>query len=157
VSIRHALNMAGADETISRDSGIWFDAAVAQYTDPISGKVTLDQYALNTPYTRLRVFEFETAYPGPGFAEYAVRRAQERGRQIDARAVCDFRVVAEQSVTIYLDDTPAQVGKTESIVFDLDNDEMTVSARTQDSPDGAIDLLLGTIDSLVGTIDSLEP
>jgi hypothetical protein len=157
VSIRHALNMTAADETISRDSGIWFDAAVAQYTDPVTGKVTTDHFALNTPYTRLRVFEFDSAYPGPGFAEYAVNRAQERGRQIDARAVSDFSVVAEQSVTLYLDDTPAQVGKTEMVTFDLDNDEMTVSARTKDSPDGAIDLLLGTIDSLVGTIDSLEP
>jgi hypothetical protein len=158
VSVRHAVNMTDADETISRGSGIWFDSAVARYTwTDAAGRerIVTDTYALDTPYTRLRLFEFETAYPGPGFAEYAVRRAQERGREINARAVSDWRVVAEQSVTIYLDDTPAQVGKTERVTFSLDDDEMTLSARTQDTPDGSIDLLEGTIDSLVGTINGL--
>lgn len=157
VSVRHAVNMTDADERISRGSGIWFDAAVAEYRWSSAGveHVRTDTHALATPYTRLRLFEFDTPYPGAGFAEYAVRRAQQRGREINASAVSDWNVVAEQSVTIYMDDTPAQVGKTESVVFNLDDDEMTLSARTQDTPDGAIDLLLGTIDSLVGTIDGL--
>ncbi len=117
--------------------------------------VQVDAYALTTPYTRLQLFERDTPYPGSGFSEYAVRRTQQRGREIEAHAVSDWRVTTEQSLTIYLDDEPTQTGNSQSVTFDLSNDEMTVSARTTDTADGTIDLLTGFIDGLAGYIDGL--
>ena len=156
VSIRHAVNMITADETISRDSGIWYDAAatVWEWTDSLGVQQRMvDAYALTTPYTRLQLFERSTPYPGPGFSQYAVRRAQQRGREMMAVSVSDWNAHAEQSVTIYLNETLTQVGKIQSVSFSLDNDEMTVTARTQDTPEGAIDLMTGIINDLVGTIN----
>ncbi len=157
-SIRHAVNLTDADERISRESDAWYDAAVTRYTwtDSLGVEhVQVDAYALTTPYTRLQLFERDTPYPGSGFSEYAVRRTQQRGREIEAHAVSDWRVTTEQSLTIYLDDEPTQTGNSQSVTFDLSNDEMTVSARTTDTADGTIDLLTGFIDGLAGYIDGL--
>lgn len=138
--IRHGVNMIEADETIDRESGIWFDAAVTRHTWTDSGgleQIRTDSYALTTPYTRLALFERDTPYPGPGFSEYAVRRAQQRGREVTATSVSDWRVNAEQPVTIYLADAPIQTGLTQSVEFDLSTDRMTINTRTVDTPDAA--------------------
>ncbi len=158
LTIRHAVNMIDATDTISRDAGLWFDAAVTTYTWNDAAGITrtaIDAYALTTPYTRLQTFEKNTPYPGPGFSQYAVRRAQGRGREVTATAVSDWAGAAEQPITVVLDGAPTQIGMTQSIRYDLNTDRMTVATRTTDTPAGAIDLLVGTIDSLVGTIDSL--
>lgn len=57
--------------------------------------------------------------------------------------------------TFVLEGAPTQLGQAQRITFDLNQDRMTVTARTVDTPAGAIDLLPGTIDALPGTIDSL--
>lgn len=140
VAIRHGVNMVESDERIDRDSGIWFDAAATRHTwtdgDGVEQTRT-DAYALNTPYTRLVLFERTTPYPGPGFSEYAVRRAQGRGREVVATAVNDWRVNTEQPITIAYADTPLQTGLTQSVVFDLDSNRMTLNTRTVDTPDAA--------------------
>lgn len=139
-TIRHAANMTDAAENISRESGVWFDAAVTRYewTDA-SGRehVRVDSYALDTPYTRLKLFEKSTPYPGKGFSEYAVRRAQQRGREVSASTVSDWRANSEQSLTIVLENTITQTGTIESLEFNLDTDVMTVKSRTTDTPDAA--------------------
>lgn len=141
-SIRHAVNMIESAERIDRDTGIWFDAAAAVYTwtVPSTGreKIRVDAYALSAPYTRMMRFEkVDTPYPGPGFAEYAVRRAQGRGREVVASCVSDWRAHAEQPVTIVYQDTPIQTGLTQTVEYDLSTDRMTVNTRTVDTPDAA--------------------
>ncbi|TQJ31944.1 hypothetical protein [Microbacterium sp. SLBN-146] len=158
LSIRYGVNMIDGTDTISRDSGLWFDARVTNYTWTDSSGTTqtrTDAFALTLPYTRLTTLDLRTAYPGPGRSEYAVRRAQGRGREVSATAVADWSAHAEQPIAVTLNGAPTQIGLTQSLTFDLDTDRMTVTTRTTDTPAGAIDLLPGTIDALSGTIDSL--
>lgn len=157
VSIRHGVNLIDASDKVSREDETWFDAAIVvwRWTDRDRVQQTaIDSYALPGA-TRARRFEFNRPYPGPGFAAYAVRRAQGRGREVSATAVADWRARAEQPVQIVVDVAPIQTGRSSRVAFDLDRDEMTVLTRSIDTPLNAIDLLVGTIDSLTRTIDNL--
>lgn len=157
VSVRYGVNMVAGDDTLDRQGG-WFDAAVVTHrwrdADGLE-QTSTESFALHTPYTRCVLFERDTPYPGPGFAEYAVRRAQGRGRDVSVTRVPDWTEHPEQHATLLLTGAPAQVGITQAVTFDLARDEVTITSRTADTPPGAIDLLVGTIDALVGTIDSL--
>ncbi len=158
LSIRHGVNLVDGDDTISRDSSLWYDAAVARYTwtDPNGiPQERIDSYALNTPYSRLELFEIDSAYPGAGFAEYAVRRAQGRGRELNLTTVSDWTARSEQAITAVLEGAPTQIGKTSRVTFDLDLDEMSITTRTVDTPNGAVDLLTGSINSKTGTVNNL--
>ena len=157
LNIRFAVNLTDGEDTIDRDDGEWFDALVKVYLWPDVYGIAqrkIDSYGL-PGYTRCRLIEERTAYPGPGFAQYAVDRAKGRGRLVTASSVADWIAAAEQPITVVLDGAPTQVGKTDRVEFDLGNDEMTTTTRTTDTPVGAIDLLAGTIDALAGTIDAL--
>lgn len=158
LTVRYGINMIAGRERISRDSGLWFDARVTRYTwTDADGtrQERIDAFALNTPHTRLTTLEIEAPYPGPGRSEYAVRRAQGRGREVTVTKVSDWFAAAEQPISINLDGAPTQLGITQSIEFDLSNDRMTIETRTTDTPADAVDLLAGTVDALVGTVDDL--
>lgn len=157
LSVRYGINMVDGDDTLDRDGG-WFDAAVVRHRWRDQNNVEQERteaFALHTPYTRCVLFERTTPYPGPGFAEYAVRRAQGRGRDVSVTRVPDWSEQPEQLATLILDGAPIQIGITQAVTFDLGNTLVTVTSRTTDTPPGAIDLLQGTIDSLVGTINDL--
>jgi hypothetical protein len=136
LSIRHAVNMIEGSDRIDRDSGAWFDAAVTRYTDPDTQQSWIDSYDLTggSP-TRVALFEKATAYPGPGFSQYAVERAQGRGREVTASCVSDWRANAEQPATIVLEGAPTQTGNTQRVTYDLDVDRMTATLRTTDTPE----------------------
>ncbi|WP_460776009.1 hypothetical protein [Microbacterium sp. GXF7504] len=137
LSIRYAINMIDGTESISRDTGLWHDAAVTRYRWVNGAGETLEQidaYALTTPYSRLLLIEKDTPYPGAGFSAYAVRRAQYRGREVTATAVADWRVQPEMYAQIVLNGAPTQTGAIDSVTFDLDQDRMTVATRTVDTP-----------------------
>ncbi len=158
VSIRQGVNLIDGSHVISRSSRLWFDAQVTRYrwTDSFGiQQERADSFALITPPTLVNEVSINAPYPGPGRSEYAVRRAQGRGREVTARSAADWTAQAEQAVTIVMENTPIQIGKSSRVDFDLDRNEMTISTRTTDTPAGAIDLLPGTINSLVGTIDNL--
>lgn len=144
LEVRHAVNLITGSEKISRDDEDWFDAAFARWkwTDPAGvQQERTDFFALTPGYTRLRLFEFTTPYPGPGFAQYAVRRSQGRGREVTVTTTADWNAKAEQSITAVLDGAPTQTGQTSLVQFDLDNDQMTITSRTTDTPPGAWVLL----------------
>lgn len=156
LDVRHGVNLIDGADKVSRYDDLWFDAAVTVYTwrdaEGIEHTET-DAYALTGSYTRLRRFERRAPYPGPGFSQYAVRRAQGRGREVSATCVSDWRTQAEQPVSIVLDGAPIQTGQTSRVSFNLDNDEMTVTTRTTDTPTSAWVLLPAGqrwIDSPVG-------
>ncbi|MEV4738540.1 MULTISPECIES: hypothetical protein [unclassified Microbacterium] len=144
LEVRHGVNLIDGSERISRDDREWFDAAVVVYTwtdrNGIRQERT-DYYALSPSYTLLRRFEFSTPFPGPGFAEYAVRRAQGRGRQVTVKTVADWNAKAEQGITVVLEGAPTQTGETSVVTFDFDTDEVTLTSRTIDTPPGAWVLL----------------
>lgn len=158
LALRYGINLGDAEDILSREDSEWFDAATVRYrwTDPAGIQhERLDTFALVWPHTQVRVFERDTPFPGPGFAEYAVRRAQGRGRQVTVTTVADWRAMTDQPSEYTLPGAPVQVGMTSKITFDLALDEMTVTSRTIDTVLGAIDLLPGVIDALTGTIDNL--
>jgi hypothetical protein len=150
-NIRYGVNLIDGSDRIRRDSGLWYDGRVTRYrwTDRNGIRQERDDaYALTGSPTRVDLLELDTPYPGPGRSEYAVRRAQTRGREVVVQSVTDWRAHAEQSATFILDGAPTQLGAVSRVVFDLGpgntRDEMTITARTSDTPEGA--WLLGTPD-----------
>lgn len=140
LNVRHGFNIMDGEDSIDRDSGIWFDAAIARYRWRDSAgdqQEAVDSYAATPSYTRAEVFDFDHPYPGPGFAEYAVRRAKGRGREVTFTIEMDWNAQAEQTVFAVLDDMPFQVGSTQSITFDLDAELMTGTTMTLEAPDTA--------------------
>lgn len=140
LNIRHGVNLIDAVDTISLDDSPWFDAAITEYKWTDANGIEqrrIDSYALNDPHIRAVLYEKAAPYPGPGFSEYAVSRAQGRGRSIEATTVADWDATAEQTCSVIVAGAPTQLGKADSVVFDLGRDEMTVTARTTDIPDAA--------------------
>ncbi|MEF3405784.1 hypothetical protein [Agromyces sp. CCNWLW203] len=128
-----------ATDRISRD-GDWFDAAIARYrwTDATGvSHERIDSYA-PLGSTRVRVFEIEAPYPGPGFARYAVTRAEGRGREAELVALSNLTVSASQMLRVNLPDTPELIGVVRRVVFDLTDGTMQIASRgLTDVPDGA--------------------
>lgn len=157
LAIRYAVNLIDGNDKISRDDDTWCDGAIVRYRWPNYEGVQqeqIDSYA-EAGATRIVVIDKDSPWPGAGFAEYYVRRAQQRGREVTAETVSDWRAHAEQSITVILDGAPTQIGRTQSVAFNLGNDRMSALTRTTDTPVGAVDLLTGTIDALTGTINAL--
>jgi len=152
LSVRYGVNLIDGSARISRDSGLWFDGRVTRYrwTDRNGIQQERDDpYALTPSPTKVDLVVLDnTPYPGPGRSEYAVRRAQGRGREVTVSMVADWRGSAEQSCTIHLDGAPPQLGSASRVEFDLgpgdSRDRMTITARTTDTPETA--WLLGTPD-----------
>jgi len=158
VTFRHAVNLTDGRDTISLDSGLWFDAALRRYrwkTPEGVERERVDYYSASASPIKVDTREIEAAYPGPGRAQYAVRRAQGRGREVAAASVADWSAQAEQSGEVLFIDAPKQVGNTQSVVFDLSNDEMTVTLRTLELAIGSVDRLTGTVNALTGTVNDL--
>lgn len=158
LAVRYGINMTAGEDSISRDSGIWYDARVTKYIDttPAGARIErIDAFTLNTPPTRVDYLEVQAAYPGPGRSQHAVSMAQQRGREVVGSAMADLTAAAEQSIAILLNGAPSQTGITQSVVFDLGSGDMTVNTRTVETGVGAIDLLTGTINGLTGTINGL--
>ena len=157
LALRWGVNIVAAGEEVSRESDDWYDGMVVVYNwrDMFGNPQTrVDSYVLPSATKVLRL-DVDAPYPGPGRAQWAVARAQGKGRTLEIDTVSDWSAVCEQFVTVTLDGTPVQAGKVESLEYDFGNDRMTTRTRTADIPAGAIDLLSGTIDALPGTIDSL--
>lgn len=136
VTIRYAVNMTRGSERVSRDDDIWCDACVVIYkwTDAAGVQRTrVDSYSMVGSPTKVRRITKDAPYPGPGFAQYVVERAQGRGRVVSAGMVANWGTRPEQLASIRLSGSPDQTGSVQRVSFDLSNDEMTVSARTTDT------------------------
>lgn len=135
-SVRYAVNMIEGTDTIAVDPAYGFNAAVTVYTWRDRYGVELrqvDSFALPAAHRTARRFDKpDTPYPGPGFSEYAVMRAQNRTRRVEGSAVADWNAAAEQSCTFTTAEAPSLVGKTGRVRFNLDDDTMTVGAVTAD-------------------------
>ena len=135
-TIEAGVNMVTGTDSIDREARLWYDAQVTRYTwTDIDGiqREAIDAYALDPDdYRLVNVEEKSQPYPGPGYSEYSVRRAQERGHDVVVTAMTSWDTTAEQPITITLDDGIEQHGVIQSVEFDLELDEMTVTVR----PDG---------------------
>lgn len=158
LNLSYGVNLIAADEETSRDEADWYDAAVYSYSwraPDGTEKKKDDAFSLSPTPSKVIRREISREYPGPGRAEYAVRRVQGRGRTLVLESVTDWTANTEQELLARLDGTPTQLGTTDRIEFELGTDRMRVSARTADTPDGAINLLPGIINALPGTTNSL--
>lgn len=154
----NSLNLTDATDTLSREDNDWYDAqaTIYEWDDPTGITQTrVDYWALTPTPTKVNRVIVNAPYPGVGRSQYAVKRAQGRGRVVQAAKVADWTARAEQPVTVLLNAAPTQTGLTESVEFDFDTDEVSIATRTVDTLPGSIDLLGGVINSLVGMIDAL--
>lgn len=135
--IQYGVDIIDASETIDRDADLWFDARITRYrwTDDAGvQQERVDAFALSAPYSKATLLEVDAAYPGPGRSEYAVRRAQSRGREITVTTVANWTLHAEAPVVLVLPDTPTQFGAIQRLEYDLELNRMTITARTIDTP-----------------------
>lgn len=156
LAIRYGVNLWDGSDTIDRGSD-WFDGCVVHYRWRDYDGAQQERVDAYIPAGAKRVEEVtvESAYPGPGYAEYLTVRALQRGREVTVTTAPDWTAQPEQAISIVLPDEPAQSGTVQTLRYDLTGDAMTITTRTADTPAGAIALLGGTIDALPGTIDSL--
>lgn len=140
LTYRYGVNVVDVGETLARAAEEWYDAAVFVYmwTDRDGIEQTrTDAFSLTATPTKVIRREIKAAYPGPGRAEYAVRRAQGRGRTVTVTAQATWDEAAEQPLTATLDGTPIQTGISNVVRFDLAMNEVTVTSRTTDTPAAA--------------------
>lgn len=121
------------DFTLGAGLAGWCDGATVHYEWERYG-VTYqrdDTFDLVTPPRKRIRLTLNMPYPGPGRAENIVRRAQAvGGRSSTAKAVSNWSVKAEQTLTVTTDDTTL-TGQVGAVTFDLDTDEMTVTIREE--------------------------
>lgn len=125
------VNLTRAEDTISRDSDEWFDAAVVTYNwrdSEGTAKTHVETYA-ESGATRTRTFTIERPYPGDGFARYVVRRAQGKGRTLDVAAMSQYSVTPSQPVTVSLPSSPIQTGVVRAVSWGLSDGLMRVETR----------------------------
>lgn len=143
-TFRTGVNLATADEKLTRAAEEWFDAMVIRYrwTDENGiEQIRYDAFSLTGTPTKTIRREVDAPYPGPGRAEYAVRRAQGRGRTVTVSRQAHWDEHAEQPLTVLLEGTPIQTGTAERVVFDIGENTVTTTSRTTDTPAASWDLI----------------
>jgi hypothetical protein len=146
VTVAEGFNAYRATDTIGRDqtaddgSPLWFDACVIKYSWIDSNgaqQVAYDSYAAPGS-TQAAYFERSTAFPGPGTAEYYVRRVNGHGRALSLTAAVDYTAAPGMEVSASLPGTEDQTGRVSSVAWDFQADEMTVGTRgLVDTPESA--------------------
>lgn len=124
-------NLIEAGSDMSRDRDEWFDAALVRYRWlDAAGRTQerIDWYA-DPGHVKAREVELTRPYPGPGFAEYLVRRARGMGRTLELAATSRYTVRATQPVTVTLPGTPVQTGVVGRVTYSLDDDRMRITTR----------------------------
>lgn len=134
--IAYADNLIGGSESINRDDDEWCDGAVVRYRWTTDGESfeRVDIYPDSGIASRVRYIERDTPWPGPGFAQYVVERAQNLGRRVTATTVANWDTTTDQPATFIFNDSPDLEGRIESVDYDLGTDEMTVESRTAELP-----------------------
>lgn len=159
LSAVYGANLRSGSERISLDSGLYMDARLTKYRWDRNGKdyTQEDYYELTDPPQVVGYLEIDAPYPGPGRSEYAVRRAQTRGREVEIVVKTDMDTSAEQHVNVTLQDMVLQIGTAQTVDFRWAQtvDEMRILTRTREIPPGSVETLTGTVDDLSGTVDDL--
>lgn len=137
---RHGVNIETSDERLSREGDDWYDAAVYVYiwTDDAGiEQRRVDSFSAVPSPTKVRYVEVRTPYPGPGRAEHIVRRALSRGRILTVTTVPTWLEQTDQTLSIVLEGAPIQTGIAGTIAYNFDDDTMSVTSRTADTPAAA--------------------
>lgn len=123
--------ITSTSETIDRNNDEWFDAVVIKYSyvDTL-GKTVVSYDTASVPnFKKVRLIEYQSAYPGPGAAQRILDRAIARGRQQDVTAVSNYAVQPSTACTIYITDFPKLENYVQAVTWNFPSDEMTVKTR----------------------------
>lgn len=137
----YAVNITAATESLSRDAVEWYNTCVikyiwrdrigVEYTEIDAATAVLDPFTpVKMHYVELR----DTPYPGAGRAMAFVNKAITRGRTVTTTAVATWKERADQPLTVTLDGTPVQTGQIASVEWSFEDDTVTVTGRTSDTP-----------------------
>lgn len=132
LTVTYGTNMVGGEDSLNRSNDAWFNAATTVYAWTDRNGIPqrmVDSYSSGSQ-VKGKLYQKDTPYPGAGFSQYAVERAANRGREISVTTVADWNANSDQAITVTPWVTGVETGKTQSVTFDLDRDEMTVTTRT---------------------------
>jgi hypothetical protein len=127
-------NITDGSETLSREDGAWFDAAVYEYTwtDEAGVQHTrYDSYGLTATPAKVARFQVEGPFPGRGRAEAMVKRAQGRGRVLAVTGIPSWTERTDQETAVRLNVWEHE-GIASSVRYSLDDDTVTVTVRTDE-------------------------
>lgn len=147
VTVSEGFNAFQAQDTISREeaaadgSPLWFDSCVIKYSWIDAEGVqqqAWDAYEPDGGGTMPAYFERSYAYPGPGMAEYYVKRVNGHGRTLALTAAVDYTATPGMEASSSLPGTEDQTGYVSSVSWDFLADTMTVGTRALiDTPPSA--------------------
>lgn len=120
-----------ADDNINRDDDLWFDAVVLKYTwvDALGATIQKFDTAHVEGFSKVRLFEIASNYPGPGAAQAILDRAIARGRRLDVTTVSNYAVQPSMATNIYITNYPTESCYIKSVTWNYPSDEMTISTR----------------------------
>jgi len=118
-------------EVIDRNSDEWFDAVVIKYSyvNDLGQTVNAFDTAAENGYSKVKLIEFDTPFPGLGAAQRILDRALARGSQQDVTAVSNYAVTPSTQCTIYITGFPALENYIKSVTWNFPSDEMTIKTR----------------------------
>ena len=121
----------GTDDSIDLNADEWYDAVVIKYTWVNDAGATVNTYdtAYKPGYTKVKLFEFTTNYPGAGAAQRILNRAIARGRQLDVTTVSNYAVQPSMATDIYITGQPTEHVYIKAVSWNYPADEMTITTR----------------------------
>ena len=135
--IAEGTNAVRGRDTISRQSDLWFDSVVVEYTKNMDaeGKAfsVYDSAASGPVVKKTRTKVIDGPYPGPGAAALLLARYEGRGRVLDLRALTDLDATPGKTLVATMPGTPVQVGILSNVTWEWsaegNSDEMNVGSR----------------------------
>lgn len=120
-----------ADQNIDLNNDEWFDAVVIKYTWVNDAGVTIKTFdTASVPgFSKTKLFEFNTNYPGAGAAQRILNRALARGRQLDVTTVSNYAVQPSMATDIYITGQPTEHVYIKAVSWNYPGDEMTITTR----------------------------
>lgn len=128
VSVTAATATEG-DDSIDRDGDLWADGVVVRYRWQQDDGAVLEATDTAGLPGKVELVEFERPYPGPGAAAFRLNRLKGQGRTQTATAFTDYRATPSMEARFSLPGTDDQIGRLQSVTFDLASGMMEPQAR----------------------------
>jgi hypothetical protein len=138
VSVSPENGVKAISDTISRDSGDYYQSVVIKYSwEDSTGtqRVGYDDAGTGMPTLFL---DYQQPYPGDGAATHVLKRAQGKGRTLEVEAVSSYKAQPGMTISISLAGLVTQTGVISSVTWSFPDDTMTIKSRgLTDTPAGA--------------------
>lgn len=163
VSIAAGQNLQGLTDLLSRTASqsdgtpLFADAVLVHYTwtDSATGESheAWDSAGPAQPQKTHTVERPDTAYPGPGAAEYIRQRLAQRRRQVEVQATEDYAVVPGLDIAITYPSGEVVTGSIDAVTWDLTSSQMSVKTKNVLSiPTAAIGRAIGAVN--IGSVSA---